>query len=60
LADATRVRLIMDPTLPAGSTVEFRLTSLDVTHGFGLYDPNRQIIAQTEAMPRCVTRLPGR
>jgi cytochrome c oxidase subunit 2 len=50
----------MDPTLPAGSTVEFRLTSLDVTHGFGLYDPNRQIIAQTEAMPRCVTRLPGR
>ena len=57
LADATRVRPIMDLTLPAGSTVEFRVTSLDVTHGFGLYDPNRQIIAQTQAMPRYVNRL---
>lgn len=31
--------------------IEFRVTSTDVTHGFGLYDENMQLIAQTQAMP---------
>lgn len=34
-----------------GEPVEFRVTSKDVTHGFGLYDPDMKLIAQTQAMP---------
>lgn len=34
-----------------GEPIEFRVTSTDVTHGFGLYDENLQLIAQTQAMP---------
>jgi cytochrome c oxidase subunit II len=34
-----------------GDSVQFRVTSKDVTHGFGLYDPDMHIIGQTQAMP---------
>ncbi|HLO12212.1 MAG TPA: cytochrome c oxidase subunit II [Pseudoneobacillus sp.] len=34
-----------------GEPIEFRVTSKDVTHGFGLYDQNMHLIAQTQAMP---------
>ncbi len=37
--------------------VEFRVTSLDVNHGFGIYDPSHKLIAQTQAMPGYVNRL---
>jgi len=35
----------------AGETVEFRVTSLDVNHGFGIYDHKLQLLAQVQAMP---------
>jgi cytochrome c oxidase subunit 2 len=38
-------------------TVEFRVTSKDVNHGFALYDPDLRIVAQTQAMPGYVNRL---
>jgi len=41
----------------AGSTVEFRVTSLDVNHGFSLYAPDGELLAQTQAMPGYVNRL---
>ena len=31
--------------------VEFRVTSTDVNHGFGIYDANMHLLAQTQAMP---------
>jgi cytochrome c oxidase subunit 2 len=31
--------------------VEFRVTSADVNHGFGIYDPDMHLVAQTQAMP---------
>lgn len=34
-----------------GQTVEFYVTSKDVNHGFGLYDPHMHLVAQTQAMP---------
>ncbi|WP_307287194.1 cytochrome c oxidase subunit II [Bacillus sp. SORGH_AS_0510] len=34
-----------------GEPVQFRVTSQDVTHGFGLYDTDLKLIAQTQAMP---------
>lgn len=56
-ADLSQVRRIDQLEIPAGSMVEFRVTSLDVNHGFGLYGPQRQIIAQTQAMPGYFNRL---
>jgi len=35
----------------AGEPVEFRVTSADVNHGFGIYDANLHLVAQTQAMP---------
>jgi len=43
--------------LPLGSLVEFRVTSFDVNHGFGVYSPDGRLIAQTQAMPGYVNRL---
>jgi cytochrome c oxidase subunit II len=43
--------------VPAGSMVEFRVTTLDVNHGFSLYSPEHHLIAQTQAMPGYVNRL---
>src|SRR5690625_2576391 len=34
-----------------GDTVKFNVTTRDVTHGFGVYNPDRVLIAQTQAMP---------
>ena len=31
--------------------VEFRVTSADVNHGFGIYDADMHLLAQTQAMP---------
>jgi cytochrome c oxidase subunit 2 len=48
-----------------GETVDFAVTSLDVNHGYGLYDPAGVLIAQVQAMPEYVNhlivtfRLPG-
>ncbi|GMV03407.1 MAG: hypothetical protein AMXMBFR52_30620 [Burkholderiales bacterium] len=55
--DVGRVPRLHQVAIAPGATVEFRVTSLDVTHGFGLYGPQRQIVAQTQAMPGYVNRL---
>ena len=44
-------------TLPVGGVVEFRVTTLDVNHGFSLYAPDGHMVAQTQAMPGYVNRL---
>jgi cytochrome c oxidase subunit 2 len=41
----------------AGTPVEFRVTSADVNHGFGIYDAGGTLVAQTQAMPGYVNRL---
>ena len=43
--------------VPAGSLLELRVTSLDVNHSAGLYDPDNVLIAQVQAMPGYVNRL---
>ena len=43
--------------LPVNELIEFRVTSLDVNHGFAIYDKSGQLIAQTQAMPGYVNRL---
>lgn len=34
-----------------GEPIEFNVTSSDVTHGFGIYDEEMNLLAQTQAMP---------
>ncbi|MDP3761808.1 MAG: hypothetical protein Q8R01_14965 [Ramlibacter sp.] len=34
-----------------GDVVEFTLTTSDVSHGFGLYDPDNRLVAQMQVMP---------
>lgn len=34
-----------------GDTVKFNVTTPDVTHGFGVYNPDMDLIGQTQAMP---------
>jgi cytochrome c oxidase subunit 2 len=46
-----------ETTVPAGAVVEFRVTTLDVNHGFSLYAPDGSLMAQTQAMPGYVNRL---
>jgi len=43
--------------IPLGREVEFRVTSEDVTHGLGIFDPNRVLVAQVQAMPGYTNRL---
>jgi cytochrome c oxidase subunit 2 len=44
-------------TVPARTMVEFRVTTLDVNHGFSLYAADGRLVAQTQAMPGYVNRL---
>lgn len=37
--------------IPAGSTVLFVVRSVDVTHGFGLYDSSGHLLVQVQVMP---------
>jgi cytochrome c oxidase subunit 2 len=41
----------------AGRPVDFQVTSADVNHGFGIYDPDMKIVAQTQAMPGVTNTL---
>lgn len=43
--------------LPLNELIEFRVTSLDVNHGFSIYDKSSKLIAQTQAMPGYVNKL---
>ena len=36
---------------PAGARIRFDVTSVDVNHGFGLYDPSGHLIGSVQAMP---------
>jgi cytochrome c oxidase subunit 2 len=44
-------------TVPPQTMVEFRVTTLDVNHGFSLYAPDGHLVAQTQAMPGYMNRL---
>jgi cytochrome c oxidase subunit II len=43
--------------VPAGSHVRFDVTSVDVNHGFSLYDPRGHLIGSVQAMPGYHNRL---
>ncbi len=43
--------------VPAGAHVRFDVTSVDVNHGFGFYDPHGHLIGSVQAMPGYHNRL---
>lgn len=43
--------------IPVNALVEFRVTSLDVNHGFAIYNSENRLVTQTQAMPGYVNRL---
>lgn len=48
------------PVLPLNTEIIFDVTSKDVNHGFGIYDPKGRLYAQVQAMPLYVNHLPVR
>jgi cytochrome c oxidase subunit II len=40
-----------------GQPVEFHVSSADINHGFAIYDPDRHLVAQTQAMPGYTNQL---
>jgi cytochrome c oxidase subunit II len=48
---------LSEDKLRLGETVEFKVESLDVNHGFALYDPDKRIVAQIQAMPGFVNKV---
>ncbi|GGK08055.1 hypothetical protein GCM10007063_33190 [Lentibacillus kapialis] len=42
---------ISQTELKAGDPIEFKVTSKDVNHGFGIYDEEMNMLTQTQAMP---------
>ena len=42
--------------IKAGMPVEFKVTSRDVNHGFGVFDSRGVILFQVQAMPKYVNR----
>jgi cytochrome c oxidase subunit 2 len=63
--EATQVRVVggqfywsLSPdTFRRGERVVFDVTSADVNHGFGLYDPDGRLIGSVQAMPGYHNRL---
>ncbi|NNM84763.1 MAG: cytochrome c oxidase subunit II [Phycisphaerales bacterium] len=48
---AEQYAFIMPSRLPVGKAIIFEVTSRDVNHDFGIYNPQGHLIAQVQAMP---------
>lgn len=48
---------LSDQKVRVGEVIEFRVTSEDVNHGFALYDTNKRIVAQIQAMPGVTNKV---
>lgn len=44
--------------VPVNTHIMFDVTSIDVNHGFGIYDSNGTLLGQVQAMPNYVNHLP--
>ena len=46
-----------DTTATVGKPVQYQVSTVDVNHGFAIFNPDNQIIAQTQAMPGYTNNL---
>lgn len=54
---AAQFNFIMPDHYALNRRILFEVTSRDVNHGFGIYDPRGRLIAQTQVMPEYVNYL---
>lgn len=54
---ARQFAFLMPDQFPLNRRILFEVTSRDVNHGFGIYNPEGHLIAQTQAMPDYVNYL---
>lgn len=54
---AQQYSFTLPQTVPLNTTVVFDVTSKDVNHGFGIYDPDGHVVSQVQAMPDYVNHL---
>lgn len=55
--EAWQFLFIMPDHFPVNQRIIFEVKTPDVTHGFGIYAPDGQLLAQTQAMPDYVNYL---
>jgi cytochrome c oxidase subunit 2 len=56
--DARQFAFVIDPgAIRAGEPVEFRLTTPDVNHGFGVYTEDDEFVFQAQVVPDAVTSV---
>lgn len=48
---------LSDNKAQIGEVVEFLISAEDVNHGFALYDPDKRMVAQIQAMPGFVNKV---
>lgn len=48
---------ISESEFKVGEPIEFHVTSSDVNHGFGIYDKDMKMLAQTQAMPEYTNKV---
>jgi len=48
---------IEDTTATVGEPVQYHVSSVDVNHGFAVFDPDDRLIGQTQAMPGYTNKL---
>jgi cytochrome c oxidase subunit II len=49
--------IITPSSLPLNTPIRFDVTSRDVNHGFGIYDPHGHLIGSVQAMPGYTNKL---
>lgn len=57
---AQQYSFVLPDRVPLNAPIVFDVTSRDVNHGFGIYDPSGRIVGQVQAMPDYVNHLPFR
>ncbi len=48
---------LSDNQVRVGEVIEFRVTAEDVNHGFGLYNADKKLLAQIQAMPSFTNKV---
>lgn len=55
---AMQFAFVLPQTIPLNTDIIFDVTSKDVNHGFGIYDPSGALVTQVQAMPDYTNHLP--
>ncbi|MCB0881390.1 MAG: hypothetical protein KDC33_04120 [Thermoleophilia bacterium] len=54
---ALQFAFVVQPATVKAGNVDFKVTSADVSHGFGLFDPDGKMVSQIQAVPGVTSTL---